>query len=58
VIPESDRYVLIKTLPDGTPTAVQPVPNLSEGQARLKTLQESEGDAWQLVDRQENLKPP
>ena len=58
MIADSDRYVLIKTLPDGTPTAVQPVPNLVEGRKRLRALHESEGDAWQLVDREENLKKP
>ena len=48
-----DRYVLIRTLPDGTPSAVQPVRSLEKAVVQLKHLNSSEG-RWHIFDLHEN----
>ena len=49
----SDRYVLIKVLPDGTPTSVRPMPNLEIAREELKLLQPKE-PGWHVFDLQED----
>lgn len=48
-----DRYVLIRTLPDGTPAAVQPVRTLEKAVVQLKHLNRSDG-CWHIFDLHEN----
>jgi hypothetical protein len=49
----SDRYVLIKVLPDGTPTSVRPVPSLEAAREELKLLRAKEA-GWHIFDLQED----
>lgn len=51
---DDDRYVLIQTLPDGTPQAVQPVSNFLEGERILKSLTQHGEANWFLFDVREN----
>jgi hypothetical protein len=52
---ESDRYVLIKVLPDGTPTSVRPAAGLAQAREQLKALNAHEGAAsWHIFDLQED----
>ena len=50
---DSDRYVLIKVLPDGTPTSVRPVSGLEKAREEVVTLNAKEG-GWHIFDLQEN----
>ncbi len=51
---EYDRYVLIRTLPDGTPNRVRPVSNLKQGERILNQLCQAGETRWQLFDTQES----
>ena len=51
---EEDRYVLIKTLPDGTPAAVRPMPSLKAARAELAVLNSTDGGFWHIFDHLEN----
>jgi hypothetical protein len=51
---DDERYVLIRTLPDGTPNGVRPVSNLNQGEQVLRALKEAGEAEWHLLDVLEN----
>lgn len=50
---DSDRYVLIEVLPDGTPVSVRPVSGLEKGREELEDLNNGK-QRWHIFDLQEN----
>jgi hypothetical protein len=52
--PSRDRYVLIRTLDESTPSTVQPVATLDEARQRLKTLNGNGDGHWHIFDLSEN----
>ncbi len=50
---EAERYLLIQTLPNGTPKAVQPVANLEAGESKIVKLIHRREDGWYLFDTKE-----
>jgi hypothetical protein len=51
---EQTRYVLIQTLPDGTPKAVKPVTSLEDGEREMVELIGRGEYGWHLFDVREN----
>jgi hypothetical protein len=47
---EAERYVLIKTLPDGKPNAVMPVCSRDEGEQKIVALSADGDYGWCLFD--------
>ena len=51
MLPDKDRYVLIRLRPDGSPLSVQPVENLQDGRKKLVIkLASADCDGWRLFD--------
>jgi hypothetical protein len=49
-IVETERYVLIKTLPDGKPKAVMPVCSRDDGEQKIIALSADGDYGWRLFD--------
>ena len=47
---DRERYVLVRTLADGTPNAVRPVSSANEGRRILNELRQAGEAQWHLFD--------